>query len=266
MNTAPWSFYGAAAGWGEALQRLGFTPAASAYRRGEFRLETGPDWWMLSAPCEQNGPDATGNVGQPGLWKPVGRPGGLDKVFGIPLRGFPAEDTLDLETGEPGVMEQTLAWALATAGALPPPAWKAPDLATVQTWFPRDRLTVVAGGLVQQGELICDADRLALRFPNLARLPDDLPPSRLAWLETLFEGARNRWQLVRVGCLADDAGTAAVAEVDLTGAPPAILETLFAHSLDALRWTVQWLGESADWLADVTVASELLAVCPNHKP
>ena len=57
-----------------------------------------------------------------------------------------------------------------------------------------------------------------------------------------------------------------VAEVNLTGAPPEITEELFVTSLEALRCVVQWLGPPVDWLADVTVSSELLASFPNAEP
>src|SRR2546426_92871 len=91
-------------------------------------------------------------------------------------------------------------------------------------------------------------------------------PSRQAWLQALLEEGQSRWHLARLGSIEDSNGSSLIAEVNLTGAPAEAIEDLFVTSLDALRWVVQWLGETADWLADVTVAPELLATCPNEEP
>ena len=40
------------------------------------------------------------------------------------------------------------------------------------------------------------------------------------------------------------------AEVDLSGAPVAVLEPLFGVALDALRWLVEWLAQPVDFLVN----------------
>lgn len=271
MKTEPWLKPGRpAAVWSEVLLRLGFTSSAGAYRREQVRLQAGAGWLVLTEPVAER-PDADARLfslpNRPGLWKRVRhRATGVEsQLFAFPAVLLPEDDLGDTECSEGSVTEQMLAWALTTARGELPAGWVAPEPATVASWFAKDRLTVVAGELLRQGEVICEPQRLGLRFSITPQLPE-LPPARAAWLEDLFAEAQSRWHLVRFVWEQDATGRNAVAEIDFSGAPPAILENLFATGLDALRWTVQWLGEPADWLADATMTPELLAICPNDEP
>jgi hypothetical protein len=115
--------------------------------------------------------------------------------------------------------------------------------------------------VLRQGELIHQPNRLAVRFPIVQRVPDDLPPRRREWLREVLIDGQNRWRMVRIG-LAEEAGSsAALAEVDLSGCPHGLLESLFAAGLGALRWVVGWLVEAADFLVDGSVACRALEVC-----
>jgi hypothetical protein len=262
MMTTPFS-KPAAATSSEALAGAGFTPmSGGSYARGEFRLTIGAHWCVFEAPESAMAP------GVPGLWKRVGAAGAARLIFALPRRIW--DDAASTDTsfdGEITVLQQCLQWALDAAQDSVPPEWQAPSRALVESWFKPEQLTVVAGSLLRQGEVICESDQLAIRFPLVPELPSDLPESRLAWLRTLITEAQERWHLVRVEVLTGaDGQSNAVAEVDLTGAPHEIAEDLFVLSLEALRWVVQWLGETTDWLADATVASELLAVCPDQQP
>ena len=268
MNTVPWSpSLWPAAACAEALAQLGFAPVAGGYQRGEFRLTLGPHWCALEAPCANPGDDLLGDLSQPGLWKHCRADEQPRRVFALPaalVRGAPPSDVGD--ESAPSVLQRCARWALQTADPFSALDWQAPARAVVESWFAPEQLTVVAGALVRQGELISEAHRLALRFPIVPHLAPGLPPARLAWLRALLEEGQSQWHLARVGCVPDEAGDCVVAEVNLTGAPPEITEDLFVTSLEALRCVLQWLGPPVDWLADVTVSSELLASFPNDEP
>jgi len=285
----------------QTLARLGFTPVSSgAYEHDAFRLAVGPHWCLLEAPAAaapqlrsalapgssdagissasevpsadlvahisapEDGRTSPMDLGAPGLWKTVG-PGPEPRlVFALPRRIWDQAASSDVSfDGDITVLDQCLLWAFDTAQGCVAPEWRPPSRATVESWFKPEQLTVVAGPLLRQGEVICEPDRFAIRFLLVPELPPDLSESRLAWLRVLLDETQDHWHLVRLGLAPDDDGQSRViAEVDLTGVPQSFAEDLFVISLEALRWVVQWLGETTDWLADATVASELLAVCP----
>lgn len=246
----------------EALARAGFTPVAGGrYERSEFLLTVGAHWCVLEASSS-----AVVN-GAHGLWKRIGASVDARRIFALPRRiwndAASADASFNVDTT---VLDQCLQWAFDSAARSVSSDWQSPTRAEVESWFKPDQLTVVAGSLLRQGEVICESDQLAIRFPLVPELPPDLPQSRRAWLRALLDEAQERWHLVRLDVLTDaDGQSSVVAEVDLTGVPHELAEDLFVISLEALRWVVQWMGETTDWLADATVASEILAVCPNNQ-
>ena len=247
----------------EALVRAGFSPvSAMLYQRGAFHLTIGPHWCAIEAS------DSPIPLNTLGLWKRVGPGVEARRVFILPRRIWADAASADVSfEDETTVLDQCLQWALATAEGTVPPTWQPPARAEVESWFKPEQLTVVAGSLLRQGEVICEPGELAIRFQLLPELPPDLPESRRAWLRALLDEAQDHWHLVRLSVATDGDGHSSVmAEVDLTGVPHELAQDLFVISLEALRWVVQWLGETTDWLADVTVASELLAVCPDQQP
>ena len=275
MNTATWSSTTIpAAGSYEVLLSLGFAPAAGGYVRDGLSICPGKDWWTFVHETSHGGSqdakpfDPLSLAGAPGLWKWLdhsGSIGGRRKCLVLPASIF-SQNIDETLWDDPGLSaaEAIIQWVQETAAGRVPPGWRAPERTVVESWFDRAQLTVVAGTALRQGELLWEPERFALRFPILPQVPEGLPPSRLAWLRVLLEETQNRWQFVRCG-FAPDAegnGSIALAEVDLTGVPPVVNETLFVPALEALRFAVQWLGEPADWLADAEVVSELLAVCP----
>jgi hypothetical protein len=155
-------------------------------------------------------------------------------------------------------MRACVQWALATESGEAPAGWQPPPREEIESWVPADRLTVQAGPLVRQGQLVCAPERLALRFALVHSIPAGLPEARREWLEEALAEAQDRWRLVRVGLTAD--GAAALAEVDFTGCPRAALEVLFPTGLDALRWVVAGLVNVADFLADAGASCRALEV------
>lgn len=211
-------------------------------------------WLVFTAPAAE--PD----LGAPGLWKTVRDGQAARRIFAVREVWFPNDDLL-LTDDERSTSDCVVDWALATAEHRLPDGWVAPDRATIDTYLDKSRLTLVHGTFTRQMQIIHAPDRLALRLPILHTIPAALSELRLRWLRALLEEAQNRHHLLRLGLLRDGAQTAAIAEVDLSGVPPMLLEPLLSRSCDALRWVVAWLVESADFLAQADVASRALEIC-----
>ena len=67
--------------------------------------------------------------------------------------------------------------------------------------------------------------------------------------------------MVRLG-FGEPPAAAVLAEVDLTGCPPEVVECVFRAGLAALRWVVEWLARPADFLADAAQPSRAVEVFP----
>jgi hypothetical protein len=251
--------------WQRHLRDLGFTRARDhdVYRLNGTLFTTRGGWPTLQSSRAVSGADSLrGQIGKPGLWKLVRSPDrGIIRLFEMPPRAAEAEDPFDGEEPDRAAAD-CLTWAMATSSGKLPEGWQPPARAEVERWVPAGGLTVQAGAVVRQGELIHASDRLAIRFPLLPRVPDELPAGQRAWLyETLRDG-QDRWRMVRVGVTGAAGSEAAWAEVDLSGCPVAVLESLFEASLGALRWVVEWLAGPAAFLADPAVACRAVEVCP----
>jgi hypothetical protein len=247
--------------WDTDLVALGFRRRETgAYRRNGTLFTPGRGWITIEeSPESANDDPLTGQLGRPGLWKCIRSAGGVRRLFELPETALAApEPESDEEPRSP--LRACVEWALATAGGSLSDGWQPPPYAEVESWIPIGRLTLQLGPLLRQGELIHAPNRLALRFPIVSAIPVALPEARRAWLRELLADAQERWRLVRVGLTADE--TAALAEVDLSCCPHAVLEGLFRTGLDALRWVVEWLVKSADFLADADAACRAVEVCP----
>ena len=243
----------------DSLREHGFVRDDRIYRREDLTFAVSGRWLVLSEPA--NGlaePSLFRGMGQPGLWKWVQNGAPLHRVFEIPAWAVSdqfEDDRLD-ESG-PAPIAKLLEWALETRCGRVPTGWLLPDLGLVKSWIPSGALTMQAKGYVRQGELIQRPDCWALRVPVLPRLAEDLPARRRRALEELVGEAQRHWAMVRIGASADTCSTTLVAEVDFTGAPHS--EFLFSAGLDVLRHVVAWLVETADVLADASVAIACLA-------
>jgi hypothetical protein len=247
------------------LHQLGFrrSRVGVGYRRDGLVFKTEGRWSTLqAAAAEADVAPLHGQLGRPGLWKPLPGGGRPLSVFDLPHAALTAAADADEDEEAAAPFEACLAWALATAEGRVPDGWAPPPRSEVESWLPPGGLTLQVGPFVRQGTLAHGPDRLALTFPVLPRIPDDLPESRRAWLAALLLDAQT-WRLVRVGLTDAPGHRAAYAEVDLTGAPAAALECLMRTGLGALRWVVQWLVGPAAFLADGARACRALEeVCP----
>jgi hypothetical protein len=249
----------------DPLRERGFMQAGCVHRKEGLTLAASGRWYVLSEGANepQEGALSRG-MSQPGLWKWARDGAAPQRVFEIPcwaVSDQPEDDRLD--TSGPAPFAKLLDWALETRFGRVPPGWLRPDPDLVASWVPHGALTVQAKGYVRQGELILDSARWALRIPIQPRLAEDLPEPRCHALEEELVGEAQRlWAMARIGVPADTSPAALVAEVDFTGAPHS--ESLFSAGLDVLRHVVASLVETADVLADPSVAIACLAPGANN--
>jgi hypothetical protein len=179
-------------------------------------------------------------------------------VFALPLSAWGDRWRHDAR----GAAQDLLDWARATQDGVRPAGWEPPPREEVLAWLPPAQLTVRKGATTALGELVNAPGTLRLQFPLAQRGPDALPRARRRWLAACQPGARARWRFVRVG-LPQDGGPPR-AEVDLTGAPPELVEPLTHQALGALRWVVAWSLPPLAVLTDTGIASALLDSTPSR--
>ena len=207
------------------------------------------------------------DLGRPGPWKHAERGGASRLVFDLPafaVADDPAGDDGDDEEEEPAGpgwsrRQACQEWALATRDGRAPRDWRPPGNDALAAWDRAGALTLHCAGTLRRIEVVRDDARLALRLPLAEALPADLPEQRLRWLRRLLRDAQDHCRLVRLGITA--AG-AAVAEIDLTGAPEPLLQRLVLTAIDCLLWVLAGLADTIALLTDATARSLALDVLP----
>jgi hypothetical protein len=240
------------------LRELGFRRVGQThcYRLDGLSMSQHRQWCVLDTPMPSGPCDLLEDQwGKPGLWKltRTKSPQVLRRQFHLPLAVLQPDDG-SLGDSEPtDTLRDCIEWALVTSRGEPSSGWVPPRREEVEAWIPEKGLIVQSGPFVRQGRLVYEPDRLAIQFPIVSELPPALAEARVRMLREVLIDAQNRWRLVRMGLSVASERQAVEAEVDLSGAPLAVLESLFRISLDALRWVVQWLIWSAMLLADPRV-------------
>jgi hypothetical protein len=241
------------------LVARGFACTAGTYRADDLTFAADGRWWVLRE--NRNEPHARvpgGDLGQPGLWKSVASATPPARVFELPVWSVnDRRDESRFDEDGTTAFADVLDWALATRRGVLPSGWQAPAADLVHSWLAEGALTISAKGRVSQCDLLCRANRWALRLPIVPRLDPDLPVARHRALASLAEESQRRWAMVRVGLTAAADPAAIVAEVDFTGAPHS--ELLFSAGVDVLRHLFAWLAETAAVLADRSVEIVSLA-------
>jgi hypothetical protein len=248
---SPASFF-TAGHWDQPLSQLGFSPTGGSaiYCRQDCAFSIQQGWGVLRQEWRPRRKGIwTAELGAPGLWKlhldPLSDQ--VQPVFELPPAVLQAADPA--RHGQEGaqLFREVLSWALATADGPCPQEWSLPDRDRVKAGLTDHGLTVQVGSVMRQGHLVCQQRQLALRFPLLPRVPDDLSANRALWLQTLLIRGNNLWNMVRVGWTPEKA---VLMEVDLSGVPHPVLEMLSRIGLDALRFALEGLVRQADFLAD----------------
>jgi len=250
--------------WEKALAAAGFEigRAGHCYTLNGVTLRFRDRWISLEAdaPCNTADP-LTHQIGKPALWKYVKTPAGrMRELFEFPLPvAAGAECGFDDEIEKAGsALPTMLAWALDTLNRDRLNGWRSPEYRQVQSMFPAKALTVQCDTDARQGELVCKSHRLAFRFPIVLHIPEDLSEARFHWLRRLLIETQNRWKLVRMGFNGGAIKTAALAEVDLSGAPLEVLPDLVKIALAAIKGAVAWAVPSAVFLIDGAIDSSAL--------
>jgi hypothetical protein len=253
------------AGWENELAAAGFAAgrAGNCYTLNGITLRFMDRWISLESDALRKTADPlTRQMGKPALWKCVKAPTGhMRQLFEFPLSMVAGSaPDFDDEIEKPvSALQAMLAWALDTLNRERLNGWRPPTCRQVQSMLPDKGLTVQCDADARQGELVCNSQRLAFRFPILLRIPEDLCEARLYWLRRLLIETQSRWKLVRMGFNSDRLKTAALAEVDLSGAPPGVLPDLVKIALAALKGAVAWAVPSAAFLTDGAMDSSALA-------
>jgi hypothetical protein len=243
--------------WAAALDAKGFraTDCTSRFQRDGLSVLLQRDW--LVAQTAATNADAIDHAPSGlGLWKLIDDGENAWREFHLPLwRLLHAPQESWEESGDDGCSPAPayLKWIIATAAGGLPSGWQCPAREEIEGWLPRESLALRVGPFVRQGVLHCTAARLGVSFAVVPAPLGPLPPSRGACLHDVLRDTQNRWRMVRVR--ANDTGTrpGVVAEVDLTGAPHAMIERLLKAGVEALRWVTSSLVWSTALLTDTRI-------------
>jgi hypothetical protein len=194
-------------------------------------------------------------VVRPGLWKL--RPGRGDRppewVFEVPAGAV--DQIAELESGAASPLEMAglAEWVAAAAESQAPRAWTAPPPEVLEALAPAGHLTIRKNGCLRPCRWIHAPGRLALQCRLMDGEPAGLAPARAAWLTAILDEAQGAWRMVRFR--PDGGSLPLLAEVDLTGAPPAWLEWLVPVAAEALRVAVTHRIELVALLTDPAIST-----------
>jgi len=219
-------------------------------------------WIQIISKLPLDAPDPLNALlGEPGLWKIVTDEAHQPwKIFEFPqvvvAENNPACEPLN--EAAKSALPAALQWAGDTLAGKRINGWRSPPKQEMMALLDPKSLTVDCGRHARQGELVYRPKCLALRFPLIFDVPDDLPDTHHFWLRNLLIDAQNRWKLVRIGFRDKSSAAAVQAEVDLTGAPHGMLVGLIEVAVSALQAVVAWVVPPAEFL--VEQASDIWAL------
>ena len=255
------------------FQEMGFHRVrADEYAAEGMSLTVRHGWLTLSAAGDTGaGAGDTGMpgmLGQAGLWKTAvdGR-GDQTRTFDVPraalLEGLGEGPDDELDTAD--AVGAIVRWAMETRPGSVMPPWQPPPAAQIDSIVPEAARSLRCGPHLQRVAVVAQAQegRLALRAP-ICRAGEQIAAARRQWLARLLaDGSEIR--MVRVGVQDPGSGTALVeAEIDLSGAPAGILETMLPIALDALRACFSQLAVTAAVICDPQCRSRVLEQQPSE--
>ena len=254
-----------------ALKSCRFRPARKGLRRGSLHVTfTGDsEWCTFSMRSKTPAAYREGGLGRPGLWQPVlpsgSKPSGSKaRRWELHLPVAVISSAVDPQDGEEdGVLEAAIDWMRKSHAGDTQEAWAPPEAETVLAGVRPEALTVQSGPRLLQGSVVRSPGRLSLRFPVASYQPDALSAARRAWLREVLTSAGSLWRMARVGQEESAGGQlSVVTEVDLSGAPSALLGPLLSTGLAAARWVSSWLLWPVRSLTDPDLDGEVWTVLP----
>lgn len=240
--------------WKRELVAAGFslTKANRTSNPEGIRFTFCDQWIQIISKLSLNIPDPLNELtGEPGLWKIVtDKDCQPRKIFEFPI-SIVAENNPDcgpsIKAGKSS-LPKALRWARKTLVGERINGWRSPPKREIMALLDPQSLTAHCGLYARQGELVYRPNRLALRFPVLFNVSNDLPHTHYFWLRNLLIDAQNRWKMVRIGFCSESSATSVQAEVDLTGVPYNVLDDLLSVAIAALQALVAWVVPSAEFL------------------
>ena len=236
-----------------------------AWTRDDVKITVRDGWLTLRQPGD-NGQAAGGDLGRPGLWKHVAEPdGSTSRTFDVPLATLLARlDVAEVDgVDEERVVDESVQWALDTRQGQPVAEWETPTTRRLDEIVPKAALTLRAGANLGLVRFVTTPGRLAVRLP-ICRAAAELTEARRGWLERLLADA-GRLRMVRLGLRCDGGpGTTIEAEIDLSGAPPCVLDSVVHVAVDALRAVFSLLATTTTFIAEANCPSVALDADPQE--
>lgn len=214
-------------------------------RESEMNIDS--DWAVIAREIDDSIPPALEQIGRAGPWKSLTAGRCPRHVFEVPLC---IVDQLAEVTTFAGArfdgLTRLVGWASSTFAGGAPCDWIAPSDHEIAALLPREHLTVQCAEIAIQGRIIRTDHRLAIQFPILDQIPPSLPAGRRKLLMDLLQDGHNSLRMVRAGVIGTEGRSqSALAEIDLTGAPPHAIQPLLRYSVDALHHAIRWSSGSA---------------------
>tara|TARA_R110002096_G_scaffold24760_26_gene78053 strand:+ start:674 stop:1489 length:816 start_codon:yes stop_codon:yes gene_type:complete len=226
------------------LEAVGFKKSGNDFKKGRTSFSNRKGWLTLRSTFPKTAEPTEGKLGKPGLWKKTPTTP-AKQHFTLPETILANNRAASPDDDDP-TLRACVDWALATRNGRPPKAPQLPSAEDVENWL--GSRTIQIGDIVRQIEVNHLESQFSLRVTIVNDIPRERTPGT-EWLAGLIEDAQEQWKLARIEFTnQDDDHDVAIAEIDLTGAPSPILESLFLTSVDTLRWIAASLVPTAEFL------------------
>lgn len=243
----------------QSLPKLGFVCVSLGhYVLDDFHFKFDRSWSILEKSLlhKSDVDFLQDQLDQPGFWKYVVEYDVLKIRFDLPPGILSLSKENDSDKTRTSAFEAALTWAISTADR-ELNNWSVLSLEDIN--LPEEELIVQYDQFIRRGYRVCEDNVLALRFPILDQIPVKLETSRRNMLHAVLLDAQNRWRMVRFRMVSQQGPVEA--EVDFSGVPSLLIESMLRTGLDALRECVKWLVASVDVLVNPKLKSNIFRVC-----
>lgn len=242
-----------------------FRAGRSGLHRGPLHVSLGDSWstfWMRGG---KSVGDQDGGPGMPGLWRRV-----TSRDSPVPRLEFdvPTGSLVDAalaggqqdprEQAAPPPLAALVQWVCSCRDGSVDTQWKPPEQESTRAELAPGNLALQSGPLLLQGSVIQAPGRFALRFPLAVFRLEALDPCREQWLEESVRASTRQWRMVRVGReKRPESVLTLLVEVDLSGCPHGLFDSLVRSGVAAARWVASWLLWPVRSLTDPDLAGEV---------
>lgn len=244
----------------QSLLKLGFRRSSIGdYTFDNIRIKMDSSWMTIEKSLLQKSDvdPLQDQLSYPGLWKYVSEDDILKIRFDLPLSILNFSKENDSDKTLTSVFEATLTWAISTSDRRLN-SWSVASLENT-TLSKKEEFIVQHDQFIRRGYLVCEDHVLALRIPISDHVPAELEIIRRNWLHAILLEAQNRLRMVRFRQLLQ--GGPIEAEIDLSGTPSVLVESLMRIGFDVLSECVKWLIASVDVLTSQKLETNIFRVC-----